>query len=72
MTERIWHIDGSSGTHVVHLEHGYWSGKATVMLDDTVLCQRQRKFVDWGLKHDFTVDGMKCLVKITAMPWMTC
>lgn len=71
MAERTWRMDGQSGARRVHLAHAWWSGKATGMADDDIVCHRPRKIIDWGLKHSFTTDGMECLVKIISTPWGT-
>jgi Fas apoptotic inhibitory molecule (FAIM1) len=71
MAESIWQIQSKSGTHKVRLEHAYWSGKATIMLDGETIYHRHRKIIDFGLKKAFTVDGIECLVCVIPTPWLT-
>lgn len=71
MAETTWHIRGKTGEHSIRLEHAYISGKATITIDSEVVYHRPLKIVDLGLKQRFAVDGLNCLVRITAMPWLT-
>ena len=64
MAKYMWNIVGESGTHAVCLKHAYLSGSAVLLVDDTVIYQRPRRWVSWGFEHEFYLDGMICLIRL--------
>jgi len=71
MTKNTWVVVDVNGPHSICLEHEYWSGRATITVDNRIVYHRRRKIVDWGLKQTFSVNAMDCMVRITPMPWLT-
>jgi hypothetical protein len=64
MTQRIWTFqleDGSS--HTVQLEHGYFSGKREIYLDNEFILE-DKKMIDTGSAHSFQINGHICTVHI--------
>jgi hypothetical protein len=61
---REWRIEGSS-PHVVRLEHGYWSGRASIWLDDELIYSRGFTPIDLGFVYGFEVDGAQVVVRVT-------
>jgi hypothetical protein len=71
MAERIWKIQGNTGTHTVRLEHAYLSGRATVFVDGKTIFHRHRQIADDGLNREFEINGVRCLLRVTCSPWCT-
>lgn len=44
------------GRHWVELNHGFFSGKRTILVDGEQILQ-EKKFFDNGSEHDFTMCG---------------
>jgi hypothetical protein len=63
MTTREWSL--SLSNHQIRLQHGYWSGRATIAVDGNVIFTRVQLF-DLGFVHRFEVDGMPCVVIVEA------
>ena len=64
MAKYKWTITGESGTHSVCLKHAYLSGSASVLVDESVIYQRPRRWLDHGFEHEFYIDGIICLVRL--------
>lgn len=71
MAKRRWNVVGRTAGHSICLDHDYWSGNATVTVDDTAVYSRYMKLWDAGLKQRFSVDGLDCTVIARPMPWFT-
>ena len=63
--DRTWRVDCLQQSHEIRVLHGYWSGQATIEVDDDVIYHRASKLIDWGLAHTFVVDGVRFTVRIT-------
>jgi len=63
--DRTWQVDSARRRYNIRLHHGYWSGQATIEVDDDVIYHRTSKLADRGLSHTFVVDGLTFTVKIT-------
>jgi hypothetical protein len=50
--------------HTVELEHGYWSGRRRIVVDDTVIHETGSHLSDGGSVHGFTVDDLVCQLVI--------
>ena len=62
MAYRTWNVDG----HTVELEHGWWSGVATLTVDDELIFRRPAPllFIDFGFAHRFEIDGLPCAARV--------
>jgi len=63
MTRTEWHI-AEPKPHTVSVEHGFWSGKAIICVDNQEIFRRTGKLWDTGLEHRFDIDGVPCIVRI--------
>jgi hypothetical protein len=68
MTTSTWTIAGKSGSHTVCLDHSYWSATATLWVDQSIVFCGPRKIRTPGFSHEFSVDGVDCLVRIDVAP----
>ena len=68
MRQRIWSFQGDDVQHTVKLEHGYWSGKRIISVDE-VTVHESRKIWDTGSEHRFDVCGQPCIIKIRNSPF---
>ncbi len=67
MTKRTWTLDLEDGTHTVHLNHGYFSGKRTITVDGRPVVQSasvKDAAFDTGSRQAFTIAGHPCEVRI--------
>ncbi|MGE3809535.1 MAG: hypothetical protein AB7K24_33140, partial [Gemmataceae bacterium] len=66
MATRFWTFDLDNHTHRVWLEHGFWSGKKEIRLDDMPIeLPPQSCLVDTGGDFPFPVgDNHRCVVHI--------
>jgi hypothetical protein len=48
MATKAWQVRTPDGEHVVELEHGYFSGKRTVLVDGEVVVEEGRHLIDLG------------------------
>jgi len=62
MASSLWEIDG----HRVGLTHDFWSGAATISVDDTVIFRRPVKVADSGFAHRFDVGRTPVAVRVVA------
>ena len=63
--DQTWRVDCPARTHSIRLLHKFWSGLATIEIDGDVIYHRPSRFVDWGLHHDFGVEGVAFAIRIT-------
>lgn len=60
-----WDIDTGVAQHQLEMKHAaFWSGRASLTIDQFVVYERKRKLFDKGLEHRFTLDGKPCLLRI--------
>ena len=63
MTKKIWTINLEDGAHTVELQHGAFSGKRNILVDNVELSLPQgekRQFIDAGSTHTFSIMGHEC------------
>jgi len=63
MTKKIWTINLEDGAHTVELQHGAFSGKRKILVDNVELSLPQgekRQFIDAGSTHTFSIMGHEC------------
>jgi hypothetical protein len=60
MATSTWDIDG----HRVSLTHNYWSGVATLTVDEEVIFRRPSAFFDMGFAHRFDIGGNPVAVRV--------
>ena len=58
---------GSS--HTVSIQHGFWSGKASIELDGREIFQRGIVLFDTGFEHRFRIDDIPCIVRVLNRPF---
>lgn len=54
------------GPHHISIDHDYWSGRASISVDEQVIFSRDRTFWDTGLEHRFQLDGLPCIIRVIA------
>lgn len=64
MAVREWHVDAGS-THVIRVEHGFWSGRAVIWLDGVEIYRRGFTFNDFGFVHRFEIEGVEYSLRAT-------
>lgn len=52
------------GRHQIRLTHNYWSGVATITVDDEIEFERRGKFIDYGFAHRLYIDGIPVAVRV--------
>jgi hypothetical protein len=62
MAYKAWKMNG----HWVELEHGWWSGVATLTVDGVVVFERPSPplYFDFGFLHTFEIDDVPCAVRV--------
>jgi len=60
MATSVWEIDG----HRVSLSHNYWSGAATILVDDNVIFRRPATVFDSGFAHRFDIERTPVAVRV--------
>ncbi len=68
MRRTDWQID-AHGEHTVSVEHGFWSGKVIIRVDNAEIFQRSSKLWDTGMEHRFDIGGVPCIVRIICRPF---
>ena len=63
MANRTWTFKLEDGTHTVDLEHGYFSGKRTIYVDNKLVLEEKKSF-DTGSAHSFQINGHTCTVHV--------
>lgn len=63
----IWEINICSG-HTVRLDHGFWSGKALILLDGAEIFRRGLKIWDTGFEHRFQIEDVACIIRVLNRP----
>lgn len=64
MAKKNWSINLEDGEHKIELEHGYFSGKRIIKLDNKVIEHIHYNFFDAGSKHEFKINEHYCIVLI--------
>jgi hypothetical protein len=67
MAKKTWELELGEGKHLVELEHGYWSGKRTIRVDDYTIVDSanwQHTLFDTGSVHEFNIGNHPCAVVI--------
>ena len=67
--DRTWRVTAEGRRHKIRLQHAYWSGRATIQVDDDVIYHRSSKLIDWGFRQSFLVDGIQFTVQVT-VSWL--
>ena len=68
MAYRAWRFELEGQSHIVELEHGYWSGKRLIRIDGEVT-DRSYKPIDTGTTHRFEIGEHECLVRVVYRWW---
>lgn len=63
MAKKIWKFELDDGAHIVELEHGYWTGKRILRVDNKVV-EHTDMFFDLGSEHAFEISGHRCFIHI--------
>jgi hypothetical protein len=63
MAKREWTFDVDGTRHIVQLEHKYFSGRRTILVDGTPV-DAPRQLVDAGGEYPFTINGHEGFVQI--------
>lgn len=63
MAYKAWKFELEGQSHIVELEHGYWSGRRLIRIDGQVT-DRRVKFCDTGSSHRFEISGHECVVRV--------
>ena len=69
--DRTWRVDNAQRCHEIRLRHSFWTGHATIEVDDDMIYHRTSKLIDFGLRHSFVLDGTTYTVRITPS-WLPC
>ena len=67
MATRVWKVDLGDGVHTIELEHGYFSGKRSIRVDNKQIRlprNERRKRYDTGSTHSFAVSDHECMIII--------
>ena len=67
MAERKWRVEESS-SHIVQMEHDYWSGRAVIWLEGIEIFRRGLTLVDFGLVHRFYVEDVEYTIHVICHP----
>ena len=68
MAYRAWKFDLEDKSHIVELEHGYWSGKRLIRIDGQVT-EQSAKFFDTGSTYRFNISDHECIVRVKYDWW---
>jgi hypothetical protein len=60
MAISAWSLNG----HDICLTHGYWSGAASITVDDDLVFERPGEFFDYGFAHRFAIEGTPVAVRV--------
>jgi len=64
MTKLTWEVNINQEPHTIQLDHGYFTGKRKIQIDGQEIVN-ERKFVDYGSQHQFSIDGSSFDLVIT-------
>jgi hypothetical protein len=67
MAQKSWIIELEDGVHTVELNHGYFTGKRSIRVDDEAIIlhpDEKQKLFDTGSTHSFKVSGHTCKIAI--------
>ena len=65
MATKAWLVKLDDGEHYVELDHGTFSGKRTVKVDDQVVVEEGMNLVDFGDHLEFSVGGKPAVLEIS-------
>src|SRR5437879_3186846 len=60
MATSTWDVDG----HRVQLTHGFWSGAASITVDEHAVFERPTTLFDCGFVHRFEIEGKAVAVRV--------
>lgn len=64
MSTKVWTWTDESERHVVEAEHGFFSGKRTLKVDEIIVETSGGKLWDTGSEHRFKVGSKDCILRI--------
>jgi hypothetical protein len=62
MATSIWDVDG----HCVSLTHGFWSGAASITVDERLVFERPTTLFDCGFVHRIEIEGKVVAVRVVS------
>lgn len=65
MATKAWQVNLDDGEHYVELDHGTFSGKCTVKVDDQVVVQEGMNIIDFGDKIEVPIGNQQGLLEIS-------
>ncbi len=65
---KTWSVS-CPGNHTVSLDHGFWSGRAAIIIDGQEVYRRGFTVFDTGFEHRFRIDDMPCLIRVLNRPF---
>lgn len=65
MATKAWQVNLDDGEHYVELDHGTFSGKRTVKVDDQVVVQEGMNIIDFGDKIAVPIGNQQGLLEIS-------
>ena len=63
MKNKTWKVNLNGKETKIKLQHGYWSGKRIIEVDDQII-EETKKFIDSGSEHRFVINEHKCILRI--------
>ena len=62
MATSVWDVEG----HRVCLTHGFWSGAASITVDEHLVFERPTTIYDCGFVHRFAIEGKAVAVRVVS------
>jgi Fas apoptotic inhibitory molecule (FAIM1) len=66
MARRVWTVEQGERRHVITLEHGHWSGRRRIRVDDELVHESRVLFDLGSTRHRFQVDDLPLALIVRA------